>query len=72
MNNLESTWYIWAFVIFAIVLAIYMPKIKGFIGEKAVAFFLSRLNQEKYKVLNNIMLQHENKTSQIDHIVVSN
>lgn len=49
-----------------------MPKIKGYFGEKSVAFFLSNLNETKYKVINNIMLQMGTKTTQIDHVVVSN
>lgn len=68
---LKSTWYIWALVLVASVLKLYIPKIKGYYGEKSVAFFLSRLDPEKYKVINNIMLQVGGRTSQIDHVVVS-
>jgi hypothetical protein len=49
-----------------------MPKIKGYFGEKSVAFFLSSLDESKYKVINNIMLQVESKTTQIYHVIVSN
>ena len=65
-------WYLWLLVIAAGVLEIFMPKIKGYLGEKSVAFFLSKLDETKYKVINNIMLQVGNKTTQIDHIVTSN
>ncbi len=49
-----------------------MPRIKGYFGEKSVAFFLSKLDPQKYKVINNIMLQVGGRTSQIDHVVISN
>jgi len=68
----KSTWYIWALVLAASILKLYLPKIKGYYGEKSVAFFLSRLDPEKYKVINNIMLQIGSRTTQIDHVVVSN
>lgn len=69
---LTKFWYLWLLVIAALVLEIFMPKIKGYLGEQSVAFFLSKLDETKYKVINNIMLQVGNKTSQIDHVVVSN
>lgn len=69
---LTKFWYLWLLVIAAGVLELFMPKIKGYFGEKSVAFFLSGLDESKYKVINNIMLQVGNKTTQIDHVVVSN
>lgn len=72
IETLLTTWYIW-FLIFALAISkIYLPKIKGYFGEKSVAFFLSRLDPTKYKVINNIMLQTSSRTTQIDHVVVSN
>lgn len=68
----KSTWYIWALVLVACMLKISITKIRGFFGEKAVAFFLSKLDPAKYKVINNIMLQVGGRTTQIDHVVVSN
>lgn len=67
-----STWYIWTGIILIYVLMHLMPKIKGYFGEKSVAFFLSQLDKDNYKVINDIILQAGNKTTQIDHIVVSN
>jgi hypothetical protein len=49
-----------------------MPKIKGYLVEKSIAYLLSKLDEIKYRVINNIMLQVGNKTTQIDHVVVSN
>ena len=55
-----------------IIIVLFRVKIKGFLGEKTVSFFLGRLNKTKYKIINNIMLNLGDKTAQIDHIVVSN
>lgn len=65
-------WYLWVIIIVLEILNIFKSKIKGFFGEKAVSFFLSRLDKSKYTVINNIMLKIGNKTTQIDHIVISN
>jgi hypothetical protein len=69
---LAKFWYLWLLVIIVGALDLFKPKIKGILGEKSVAFFLSKLDENKYKVINNIMLQVGNKTSQIDYVVVSN
>ncbi len=65
-------WYLWVLVIAVGILDLFMPRIKGFFGEKSVSFFLSRLDETKYMVINDIMLQVGSKTTQIDHVVVSN
>lgn len=57
IDILKSTWYLWALMIAVSILKIFLPRIKGYFGEKSVAFFLSRLDPAKYKVINNIMLQ---------------
>jgi len=71
-----QTWYIWVIIIFLIVLGgvirILKPKIKGLIGEKEVAFFLSKLDSEKYKVINNLKVDINREKTQIDHLVISN
>ena len=54
----------------SIIYKIYEAKIKGYIGEKAVVAVLSGLPEGQYKILNDIMLQTEQGTTQIDHIVV--
>lgn len=58
-------------VILSIVYAIFEAKIKGFIGEKAVAVALSGLPEEEYRILNDVMLRTGHGTTQIDHVVVS-
>lgn len=52
--------------------ALGLPKVKGFLGEMAVRAILTRLDKEKYRVFNDLMIPTvQDKTSQIDHIVVS-
>lgn len=68
---LTTFWYIWVLIILAAIVSPYLPKIKGYFGEKSVALFLSRLDPAKYKTINNIMLQTGKGISQIDHVIVS-
>ena len=44
---------------------------KGKAGELHVAKILSKLPPEKYKVINDLLINKKDHTSQIDHIVVS-
>jgi ssDNA-binding Zn-finger/Zn-ribbon topoisomerase 1 len=48
------------------------PKLKGIYGESIVALQLSQLSSKKYKILNDVLIQNDVRSSQIDHIVVSN
>ncbi len=48
-------WYLWVLVIAVGILELFMPRIKGFFGEKSVSFFLSRLDKTKYMVINDII-----------------
>lgn len=59
------------FIFLSIILAIFKPQIKGYIGEKVVSSILSRLPEKQYKLLNDVMLHTNYGTTQIDHIVVS-
>lgn len=72
IDLLKATWYLWVIIFAASIFKLFLPRIKGFFGEKSVAFFLSSLDPAKYKVINNIMLQAGNRTTQIDHVVISN
>ena len=44
----------------------------GAYGESIVKSRLQRLGDKNYKILNNVLIQNNNYSSQIDHIVVSN
>jgi hypothetical protein len=58
-----------------IVLVIFYRRIanntKGVIGESKVARQLNKLQNDEYKVLNDILVETDRGTSQIDHIVLS-
>lgn len=57
-------------VLVIILLKLVLPS-KGALGEKRVAVILSKLPTDRYKVINNLLVNHNGITSQIDHIVVS-
>lgn len=59
-------------IIFCILVDKYYPKIRGFFGEYWVKKELKKLPNDKYIVLNDIMISDNNGTHQIDHIVLSN
>lgn len=58
-------------IIIIIFWKLYSPKIKGIIGEKSISSILYLLDKSKYTVINNIVLKRDTKTSQIDHVVIS-
>ncbi len=78
--NLKTLIFIALIIIFIIGVTIYdyfLPKnkgdrgIKGGEGEKTISKLLRKLNKKEYKVFNDIYLEIENKTTQIDHLVIS-
>ncbi len=54
-----------------IILKVYYPKFRGFMGEFWVKLELKKLPKDKYVVLNDIMIKDEKGTHQIDHLVLS-
>ena len=61
-------------IIFLFIISFFIRKKffdKGKIGEKKVAKQLERLDRNKYKVINNVILKTSRGTSQIDHLVIS-
>ena len=57
--------------LFAILINVYYKDFRGFMGEFWVKLELSKLPKDKYLVLNNIMVETNNGTHQIDHLVIS-
>ncbi|MEM8928360.1 MAG: nuclease-related domain-containing protein, partial [Bacteroidota bacterium] len=49
----------------------YLPRIYGTLGEVYVARILKRLNKKDFIVHNNIYLKKNDKTSQVDHLILS-
>ena len=69
-----SLWYVWIILIIVLIIKIKLPYLKGRIGEKFVSRKLFKLNPTHYKVLDDLLLPSNGslKTTQIDHIVISN
>lgn len=58
-------------IILCVLLKIYYPKIRGFMGEFWVKLELGKLPKNQYIILNDIMIKDEKGTHQIDHLVLS-
>jgi hypothetical protein len=73
LEILKQTWYIWI-IIFVIpfLIKLFKPKTKGFVGEKSISILLATLDKKKYKIINDLRLRIEGKSTQIDHVVLSN
>lgn len=59
------------FISLIVLFKLYQADLKGAIGEQNVSLRLRSLDKSKYKVINNVVLQVGEYTSQIDHIVIS-
>ncbi len=70
----SSPWY-WGLLILCVIAMFicikYGSKIMGLFGEHWTKQSLNVLDKDKYIVLNDIMIEVNNKTYQIDHIVLS-
>ena len=67
--------FILAFLVILIIgysIFVSTPKGKGFHGERLVRFKLGRNKENERYVFHNCMFQQNNKTIQIDHILISN
>ena len=61
----------WIIIVLGVLSAIFYKKIAGKTGEFWVKRELSKLDKQIYYVINNITIQDNNSTHQIDHIVIS-
>ncbi len=64
-------WFIIIIFILLVLYGIFKPQLHGHIGELAVRYKLSKLDPAKYAVINNIIVDNEGESSEIDHVVVS-
>ena len=70
----EAIKWIVIFVVLTCLVEILTPIVKGKVGEKTIGYLLNKLDKEKYKVINDVLLVSEGgstKTTQVDHMVVS-
>lgn len=58
-------------VILLLIFRLNWSKTKGSIGEARAARHLSKLSPEEYSVINDVLITNGDRSSQIDHIVVS-
>lgn len=58
-------------VIILLIVRVNRSRIKGSWGEYKVAKQLKKLNPEEYKVINRLLFRTEDRSCQIDHVVVS-
>ena len=70
-NNSKLLLETFILIALCIILKIYYPKFRGFMGEFWVKLELRKLPKDKYVVLNDIMIKDEKGTHQIDHLVIS-
>ena len=71
MNNNWVWILIGIFIVLNATKNLWLPMIKGFLGEASISALLSGLDKEDYKVLHNVMIRSGLGTTQIDHIIVS-
>lgn len=58
-------------IVLAVMLRLFRPKIKGYVGEKVVSAQLNTLLSDEYHILNDLILTTNWGTTQIDYVVVS-
>lgn len=72
---IEKWYYYLPFLIFIFTIYIfrklYFNNLLGWWGEKKVARVFLKLNPEKYRIINNLMIEANGNTTQIDHLVIS-
>lgn len=67
---LSNPWIVFLGLL-TILLEIYYKRFRGYMGEFWVKRELNKLPNDKYFVLNDIMIENNNSTHQIDHLVLS-
>ena len=63
--------FFWIIIFGALITTIFYKKFIGFMGEFGVKRELTKLPKSDYLTLNNLMLNTNNTTHQIDHVVLS-
>lgn len=58
-------------LLITVIKRIFFPSKKGRNGEIKVSKILQRLPKDNYLILNDLLFKDENKTAQIDHVVIS-
>lgn len=70
-GNLLYVFLLIVLLIAVFLVRLYAAQVKGWMGERAVAAILSSLDELRYKVINNLVIEVNGKTVQIDHVIIS-
>lgn len=60
---------VWIFIALAILSALFYKKIVGKAGKHHVKSELKKLSKEKYYIINDLIIEVNNITHQVDHVV---
>ena len=71
LKTILDNFWIYLIIFISVVYYLVSNKLRGYFGEIKTGNILNSLPKKDYKVLNNLMLYSDNKTHQIDHLVVS-
>ena len=71
INTLLENYIVVIIAIVALILYLCRNKIKGKLGEMKASNTLNELDRSEYKVLDNLILYSDNKTHEIDNVVIS-
>lgn len=67
----KTNWWIIPLILLLFYLKRNIPKLRGMVGEARVRTALAELPENDYTTIHDLLLEAENGTAQIDHIVVS-
>jgi hypothetical protein len=71
LDTSTTLWLLLVVVSLVLLYKVFQTNVKGKIGEGKIAIVLSFLSSSKYKVLNDVVIDVNGRTSQIDHVVIS-
>ena len=71
IKTIMDNFWIYFIIFISIIYYLVSNRLRGYLGEIKASNVLNKLPKKDYKVLNDLMLFSDNKTHQIDHLVVS-
>ena len=71
LQTIIDNFWIYLIIFGSIIYFLFANRIRGYLGEIKTGNILNKLPRKDYKVLNDLMLFSDNKTHQIDHVVIS-
>ncbi len=71
LKTILDNFWIYLIIFISIVYYLISNRLRGYFGEIKTSNILNKLPKKDYKILNDLMLYSDNKTHQIDHLVVS-